>query len=220
MAFLSSCAEKISSNDVPSEQVLRNYYASCTNGVTTYIIAEIYTKAGLTIPPFNEPFGVNITLDSPSKLSFNGQEMEFHEDVFGEVSYRTRVEGWPTEFRWEWIDKNGKKHSDSAKMNAISLENNSLVSDGDVYAVRWTGAPIGQGEEIAVSIEAGDNDYYDTSKQAGAKKIKISGSEYGLDLSLFYRIDISRTLIQSNVKEISVENVAGSYIKLVYHHDN
>ncbi len=219
VAFLSSCAEKISSNDVPTEQVFRNYHAMCTNGGTTYVKAEIYTEAGLTIPPFFEPFGRNITLDPPSKVLFNDVEMEMHEDVFGEVSYRSRVEGWPSEFRWEWIDKNGKKHSDSAKMGEITLESNSLVSDGDAYAVEWLGSPIRQGEEITVSIEGGESDYYDTSTQLGAKKIKISGSEYGLDISLFHTIDISRTLIQNNAKEISVENVAGSYIKLVYSHD-
>lgn len=219
IGFFSSCVEEISSNDVPTEQILRNYYAMCINGGTTYVTAEIFTDAGLTIPPFREPFGGRVTLYAPSKVSFNGKEMEVHKDVFGDVTYRISVDGWPSNFRWEWTDKNGKKYSDSAKMDAINLESSSLVSDGDVYTVRWIGSPIKQGEEIAVSIEVNETDYYDTSNQVGAKKIKISGSEYGLDLSLFYRIDISRTLMIRNVKEISVENVAGSCIKLVYRHD-
>lgn len=89
--FFSSCAEKISSGDVDNDKILRSYYAQCSNGGTVYITAEIYTDGGLTIPPFKEPFGRNLTLTPPSKIKFNGQEMQINENVFGEVSYKTRV---------------------------------------------------------------------------------------------------------------------------------
>ena len=41
----------------------------------------------------------------------------------------------------------------------------------------------------------------------------------GIDLSGFFDIEISRTLTVQKVKEISVENVAGSCIKLVYQYE-
>ena len=94
----------------------------------TYITAEIYIKAGLAIPPFNEPFGRNVTLAPPSKVSFNGIEMEFNEDVFGEVSYRLNIDGRPSKFRWERAGNNGQKHSGSAKMDAIALRNKNYYN--------------------------------------------------------------------------------------------
>lgn len=97
--------------------------------------------------------------------------------------------------------------------------NNGMVSEGNDYTVTWIGSPIRHGEEIAVTIEGGERDYYETSNQVGARRIKITGSGYGLDPTGFFNIDISRTLMLRNVVDISVENVAGSCIKLVYQHD-
>lgn len=217
--FFSSCSEKISSHDVPTDQILRSYYALCINGGTTYIKAEFFTEAGLTIEPFREPYGKNVTLDTPSKVSFNGKEMKADKGIFGDVCYKTSVEGWPADFRWDWIDKNGTKYTDSATMDTIELGNDYLVSEGDDYAVTWTGSPIRRGEEIAVTIEGDEKEFYETSNRVGDRKIKITGSGWGLDPFGFFKIEISRTLKIQKVKEISVENVAGSCIKLVYQHE-
>jgi len=217
--FFSSCSENISSNDVPPDQILRSYYAICVNGGTTYIKAEFFTEAGLTIAPFKEPYGKNVTLNAPSKVSFNGKEMEADKGIFGDICYKTSTDKWPANFRWDWIDKNGKKYSDSAIMDTIKLGNNYLVSEGNDYAVTWTGSSIRHGEEIAVTIKGDDNEYYDTSNKLGDKSIKITGSGVGIDPSGFYKTDISRTLMIRKVKDISVEHVAGSCIKLVYQYN-
>lgn len=219
IVFFSSCSEEISSNEVPPDQILRNYHAICINGGTTYIKAEFFTAGGLTIEPFREPYGKNVTLDAPSKVSFNGEEMKVDKGIFGDVCYKTSVNGWPAHFHWDWVDKNGKKYSDSAKMDTIELENDCLVSAGDDYAVAWTGSPIKRGEEIAVTIKDDETEFYETLNQVGARRIKITGSGWGLDPYAFFDIEISRTLKVQKVKEISVENVAGSCIKLVYQYE-
>jgi hypothetical protein len=214
-----SCAEKISSHDVPADKVLRSYYARCTNGGTIYITAEFFTEAGLTIPPFKEPYGKNITLTPPARVTFNGEEMEVDEGIFGDVAYKTRIRDWPSRFTWEWTDNNGKTYSDSASMDTIALGKDYLVSAGSDYAVVWTGSPIKRGEEIAVTITGDETELYETSEKAGAGKITIAGSGYSIDPFGFYTIEISRTLKVQKVKEISTEHVAGSCIKLVYHYE-
>jgi len=216
---ISSCSEMISSNDVSPEKTLRSYSAYCTNGGTTYITAEFFAKAGLTIPPFREPFGKNITLEPPSTVHFNGKEMEADKGIFGDITYKTRVNGWPSGFRWDWKDKNGKNYSDSATMDTIKLGNDYLMSGGKDYAVTWIGSPIQRGEEIAVTIEADEYEFYETSEQAGAGNIEIKGSGNILDPYGSYTTGISRTLRVRKVREISVENVAGSFIKLIYQYN-
>ena len=70
-----------------------------------------------------------------------------------------------------------------------------------------------------MTIKGDEDEFYETSNQVGAGKIKITGSGWGIDLSGFFDIEISRTLKVQKVKEISVENVAGSCIKLVYQYE-
>jgi hypothetical protein len=101
-------------------------------------------------------------------------------------------------------------------MDTIELGNDCLVSDGNDYAVSWVGSPIRRGEEIAVTIEGDETEFYETSNRVGDRKIKITGSGGGIDPFGYFTIEISRTLKVQKVKEISVENVAGSCIKLVY----
>jgi hypothetical protein len=212
----SSCSETISSHDVPTDQILRSYDARCTNGGTTYITAEFFASAGLTIEPFQEPYGKHITLALPSRVLFNGKEMEVDEGIFGDVCYRARVDGWPARFRWDWTDRDGKSYSDTASMDTISLRDQYMVSRGSDYAVRWEGSPIQPGEEIEVTIKEDEDEFYWTSNQTGETAIVVKGFGGGFDSPGLFHIEISRTLKVQKVKEISVEHVAGSCIKLVY----
>ena len=101
LLIFTACEKRISSNDIPADQILRSYYASCTNNGTTYVTAEFYTAGGLSIKPFKEPYGRHVTLDAPSKILFNNSQMQVDEGLFGDVTYKARVEGWPENFRWE-----------------------------------------------------------------------------------------------------------------------
>ncbi|MCP4437998.1 MAG: hypothetical protein GY810_03565 [Aureispira sp.] len=214
--FLSSCAEEIPSDNIPTEEILRHYYAHSTNDGKVYVTAEFYADGGLTIPPFREPFGKTITLNPPAKVVFNGQEMEMKKGVLGEVSYSLSLDQWPTSFEWVWTDKDGQTHSNKANMQTISLSNNPFTQRGDKFVVQWNGAPIQTGEEVRVSLDRGEQAFVETSSDVGSQSIAINSGGYNLNYSEFDEVDISRTLIVSDTKEISVENVAGAYIKLVH----
>lgn len=218
--LVSSCAEKISSNDVPTDKVLRFYHVNCTNNGTIYVTAEFYKDGGLTIPPFRQPFGKNIKLDSPSKVLFNGKLMNFNEDVFGEVTYNLKLEKWPEEFTWQWTDKDGKEHTDKAKMNKISFGNNFIQNIGSgKYSVSWQGGAVKKNEEVFCSFDLGESAFQEYAQNIGEKSIVIQGNGYDIQNMSFETMSISRTLMIRNVKEISVENVAGTCIKIVYTHE-
>lgn len=158
-------------------------------------------------------------MEGPSKVSFNGIEMKVSEGIFGDVSYTTRVDGWPSSFRWEWTDSNGRTYSDSACMDTIELAADPITKYGDDYAITWIGAPIQRNEEVTVSIEGNERDFFDSSTEVGSRKVRLNGTGFGYYPEDFAYIDISRTLKLRRVKEISTENVAGSFITLTYNYD-
>jgi|GEM_PF-2202481 len=211
-----SCGETISSKNIPTKKILRNYYAHTSYGTTTYITAEFFTEAGLTIPPFRKPYGKRITLEAPCKVWFNGQEMKYNKSIFGDVTYKIKLNHWPSKFKWVWKDKNGRMHTDAAYMGKIKLRKKFLIPHGRSYAVIWNGSPIRRGEEIAVTLKAGGQDLYQTSNSVGTQSIKMKGTGFGFHPSGHINAQISRTYISRRVRNISTEHVAGSFITLKY----
>lgn len=220
LIFFSSCAKEIMSNDVPTDKILVSYEAHCQNGIKTYVTAHVYTEAGLTIPPFRKPYGRPVTLQKPSKIFCNGVELKYSADIFNDVSYKTEFEGWPTEFHFEWIDKDGKSHKDFAQMDEIYLNTSKTIKIGKLDAFKWQGSPVRANEEVSIIISSGESSDDNegsliSTNEIGKDYVVIPNSDFPLS-SKYYPQSITRTLMQRKTKEISTENVAGSVIKLVY----
>ncbi len=213
-----SCAEEINSDTVSPENVLKKYFAYTTDDGEIVIRCEFYKDGHLTIPPFEEANGLNMTLTPPSSIQFNGQEMKKAQDIVGQVFYVLKIDQWPNNFRWEWTDNNGKKHIDEAQMAPIRVAMNTLRQQGDDFIMQWDGPPIKSGEEVTGILRKEDSDgvFREYSSEVGANSIRIGGGGYSLDRLNLDEIEIQRKLIIRNVHDLPTVGVAGTYIELKY----
>jgi len=106
-----------------------------------------------------------IQLDGGSNIKFNGQELEYADSLYnsghpfdpGEHYYVGRFPGYIDEAKFEYEDLDGNVYTNYAPLNSIGMPSgtNLTVQLGDSVELFWEGAPVGEDEEVTVSLGFG-----------------------------------------------------------------
>lgn len=103
-----------------------------------------------------------VQLDGGSNIKFNGQELEYADTLYnngvpfdpGERYYIGWFSGYIEEAKLEFEDLDGNIYTNYAPLDSIGMPSgtNLTVQLGDSIELFWEGAPIGENEEVAVSL--------------------------------------------------------------------
>lgn len=178
MAMLCSCAstDSSTSNNVNQDEIWQSYWVE-------YIESSETITAGCTFR-FGGSTGTTLQLTEPSKVLFEGNEMDFTNSVLikgiiGGTHYNYEGKGaLNTKYTFEYTNNNGKLFTNSISTSAIEIEavpeELSVTADNIITLKK----PLGASESLSVKVsnETGNFKTFDEYK-SGQNQLTIPGSE-------------------------------------------
>lgn len=178
VALLSACAstDSSTSNNVNQDEIWQSYWVEYVESSETILAGCTFRFGGST--------GTTLQLTEPSKVLFEGNEMDFTSGVLikgmiGGTHYNYEGKGpLNNKYTFEYTNNNGKLFTNSIATSALALDAvpEELSATGNNIITLKT--PLGTDESLSVKVsnEKGDFETFDEYKP-GQNQLTIPGSE-------------------------------------------
>lgn len=187
VSLITSCAsnETADSKDVKQSEIYQNY-------TINWIMGKGYSSASFR---FGGENGTTLHLTSPSKITFNGQQLTESEFLFGGSFYEGDQRGYSSKHEFRFIDTDGKTYVNNINFEDVEfVDPPQTVSKNENLVIELT-RPILASERIVLAAKS------DTSK---SNEVQIGNDS---DASAYYDLKAGKLIIKPgfflNFKDVS-----------------
>jgi hypothetical protein len=171
--FLTSCAsnETANSDAVKQTEIYQSYSV-------TYDAGDMELNASASFR-FGGSTGTTLNLTSPSKVTFNGDDMARDNNIFSGTFYNISKQiDFKGQYEFKYTDNDKKTYTNNAVLASIELgEYPSQADKSTGLMVKWTAA-VKNNERVYLYIEdAKNNSVYASTDMVGATSVEISTEE-------------------------------------------
>lgn len=190
---LASCAstDTANSDTVKQSEIYQSYSISYDAGDQ-----ELYASTSFR---FGGSTGTTLNLVSPSKITFDGEEMARDNNIFSGTFYNiSKQVQFIGQYEFVFTDADNKTYTNKATFAAIEISEYPNQADKSTgLMVKWT-TPVKNNERVYLYIEDGKNNSgYSSTEMVGATSLELSAENLKALVSGNVNIYLTRELNSS-----------------------